>query len=144
MKRPGAFYQLIYHFVWSTKDRAPLLTPMVEGEVYHYIDLKCKELGYRLYAVNGIEDHTHALVELKPTMCPADVAKMLKGSSSHYINKESKSGATLYWQDGYGVVTLRKAEIPSVTRYIERQKEHHRTGRLSEILEIDAMPEGYE
>jgi len=42
---------------------------------------------------------------------------------------------TLYWQDGYAVVTLRQAEIPKVTKYIERQKEHHQTGKLSVVLE---------
>ena len=88
-----------------------------------------------LLAVGGIEDHTHVLIELLPTMLVADVAKNLKGASSHYINKESGLPATLYWQDGYGVITLRKAEVPRVARYIQTQKAHHRTGKLSELLE---------
>ena|SRR5689334_13065553 len=134
-KRRGAFYQLVYHFVWTTKNRLPLITPEIEERLWPYIGAKCKELGYTLYAVNGIEDHIHVLIELAPTIAPADAAKNLKGASSHYINKESGLGDTLYWQDGYGVVTLRKAEIPKVMRYIQRQKEHHRTGKLSEILE---------
>ena len=134
-KRRSAFSQLIYHFVWATKNRLPLITVTIEERLWPYIGSKCKELGYTLYAVNGIENHMHVLVELAPTIAPADVAKNLKGASSHYINKESGLGDTLYWQDGYGVVSLRKAEIPKVVRYIQRQKEHHRAGKLSEILE---------
>jgi putative transposase len=134
MKRQSAFYQLVYHFAWATKRRLPLLTSTVEERLLPYIGYKCKELGYTLHAVNGASDHLHVLVELPPTMLPADVAKNLKGASSHYINK-SGLGETLYWQDGYGVITLRQAEIPKVARYIQRQKEHHRTGKLSGILE---------
>jgi putative transposase len=135
MKRRGAFYQLVYHFVWATKNRLPLITPTVEDRLWPYIGYKCKELGYKLHAVNGTADHIHVLVELSPTAIVADAAKNLKGASSHYINKESGLSETLYWQDGYGVVTLRQAEIPQVVRYIQRQKEHHRAGKLSEILE---------
>ncbi len=135
MKRRGAFYQLVYHFVWATKNRLPLITPTVEERLWPYIGSKCKELGYKLHAVNGTEDHIHILVELSPTATVADAAKNIKGASSHYINKESGLSETLYWQDGYGVVTLRQAEIPQVVRYIQRQKEHHRAGKLSEILE---------
>ncbi len=135
MKRRGAFYQLVYHFVWATKNRLPLITPTIEERLWPYIGYKCKELGYKLHAVNGTEDHMHVLVELGPTTTVADAAKNLKGASSHYINKESGLSETLYWQDGYGVATLREAEIPQVVRYIQRQKEHHRNGKLSEILE---------
>lgn len=68
-------------------------------------------------------------------MLVADVAKNIKGASSHFINKLTGLSETLYWQDGYGVVTLRQTEIPKVTRYIQRQKEHHQTNTLSEVLE---------
>lgn len=135
MKRQGTFHQLYFHFVWATRNRLPIITPAIEKRLFPYIGLKCKEFGYILYAVNGIEDHVHVLVELTPAMLIADVAKNLKGASSHYINKESGLGEMLYWQDGYGVVSLRKAEVSKVVNYIQNQKEHHAVGRLSEVLE---------
>jgi len=135
MKRTGVFYQLIYHFVWGTKNHEPYLTPTVEALLFPYLSAKCKELGYTLYAVNGALDHLHLLLGLSPTMVVAEVAKNLKGASSYFINHESNGKETLYWQDGYGVITIRQAEISKVARYIERQKEHHRIGKLSELLE---------
>jgi len=135
MRRAGVFYQLICQFVWATRNREPFLTPTVEARLFPYIGVKCKELGYNLYAVNGASDHLHVLAGLTPTILVADVAKNLKGASSHYINKESGLEESLYWQDGYGVITIREGEIPKVVRYIERQKEHHRIGKLSEVLE---------
>lgn len=135
MKRASAFHQLVYHFTWSTKNRQPLITPAVEARLYPYIGYKCKELGYRLHAIGGTEDHLHVLLSLTPSQLVAEVARNLKGASSHYINKESELDATLYWQDGYGVVTLRQSEIPRVVQYIQSQKEHHRQGKLSTWLE---------
>jgi REP-associated tyrosine transposase len=135
VKRTGVFHQLVYHFTWATKNRECLLTPAVEERLLAYIRFKCEEMEYVLYAVNGAENHVHVLVALSPTMVVAEVAKNLKGASSHYINKESGLNETLYWQDGYGVVTLGKADIPRVVEYIKNQKEHHRAGTLIEALE---------
>jgi len=134
-KRTSAYHWLIYHFIWGTKNGEPLITPPVEERLFPYIGYKCKELGYTLYALNGTENHIHLLLRLLPSMLVADAAKNLKGASSHYINKESGLDATLYWQDGYGVVTLRQEEIPKVVRYIHNQKKHHQEGKLSHVLE---------
>jgi putative transposase len=126
MIRNSAYYSLIYHFVWGTKNKLPLITSTIEARLFPYIGSKCKELGYFLYAVNGTEDHIHVLISLTPSMLVEDVAKNIKGSSSHYINKETELGEILYWQDGYGVITIREAEIPKVVQYINNQKDHHR------------------
>jgi putative transposase len=136
MKRAGTYYKLFYHYIWATRDRLPLITPVVEPIVFNHLNAKCIEHGYKLHALNGTTDHIHLLIELKPTQLVADVAKNLKGSSAHFINKESTLPDTLYWQDGYGVVTLRQGEVSSVVAYIQYQKEHHRMGKLSDVLEI--------
>ncbi len=75
-----------------------------------------------------VEDHVHLLLTLKPTDTVADVVKKLKGSSSHFINVEAGSAQALYWQRGYGAVSLRKRDIPFVKEYVERQKQHHGEG----------------
>jgi putative transposase len=135
MKRAGIFYQLAFHFVWGTRNRLPLISPPVEARLLPFIGAKCKEWGYELHAVNGTPDHLHVLVELAPSVLLADVAKNLKGATAHYINSESGLTEALYWQDGYGVLSLRCAEIPRVVAYIRNQKEHHRSGKLSDLLE---------
>jgi putative transposase len=136
MKRVGAYYKLFYHFTWATRNRLPLITSNVESVLLRYLRNKCLEFGYKLLALNCTEDHVHLLLELTPTIVLADVAKKLKGSSAHFINKESGQGETLYWQDGYGVLTLREGDVPGVAIYIKNQKHHHQTGKLSEHLEI--------
>jgi REP element-mobilizing transposase RayT len=135
MKRGSAYYKLVYHFIWGTKNQLPLLTPTVEERLFPYIGVKCRELGYFLHAINGTENHVHVLLSLTPSILVADVAKNLKGASSHYINKETNLDEVLYWQDGYGVITMRENEIPRVVKYIINQKEHHAKNDLLEALE---------
>jgi putative transposase len=136
MKRHGVFHQLVFHFNWATKNREALLTPTVEARLIPYLASRCKEWKYELHAANGAENHFHVLVSLTPSMLIADVAKNLKGATSHYINKESGLNETLYWQDGYGVVSVRQKEIPAIAEYIRKQKEHHRIGTLVAELEL--------
>ena len=75
------------------------------------------------------------------------VYRTVKGATSFRVNKDTRPKFKLRWQDGYGVLTLRKDEIPKVSRYIDRQEEHHRRGSLSDLLERlewgeDDWPEG--
>jgi putative transposase len=135
MKRSTTYYKLVYHFIWGTKNHLPLITQKVEVRLFPYIGSKCKELGYFLHAINGTEDHVHLLLSLTPSILVEDAAKNLKGASSHYINKETNLGEVLYWQDGYGVITIRETEIPRVMKYIKNQKEHHNNNDLLEVFE---------
>ncbi len=135
MKRSHTFYQLVYHIIWGTKNKLPLITPRIEQRLYPYIGYKCKELGYTFHAINGTEDHVHVLLSLTPSILVADAVKNLKGSSSYYINKETDIGDVLYWQEGYGVITIRYTEILSVTKYINLQKEHHKSGDITRLFE---------
>jgi REP element-mobilizing transposase RayT len=135
MTQSSTYYRLVYHFTWGTKNNLPLITPTVEERLFPYIGYKCKELGYILHAVNGTEVHVHLLISLTPSILVQDVAKNLKGASSHYINKETNLGETLYWQDGYGVVTLREVEIPKVVKYINHQKEHQNNREILGVFE---------
>ena len=80
-------------------------------------------------------DHVHLLIRLPPTIAPSDFIGEVKGAVSYRVNQELHPRFRLQWQEGYGVLTLRKDEVETVSRYIDRQEEHHATGRLSQFLE---------
>jgi REP element-mobilizing transposase RayT len=65
----------------------------------------------------------------------------VKGATSYRVNREIKPRFKLSWQEGYGVLSLRKDEVESVSRYIDRQEEHHRKGHLSVLLETSEVDE---
>lgn len=82
-----AYWQLFYHFVWAVKDRAPLITPTLEPQLYQYLRGKGIDLGGIVHAVGGIEDHVHVAVSIPPRIAVATYVGQLKGASSHSQNQ---------------------------------------------------------
>jgi REP element-mobilizing transposase RayT len=129
------FHQLYYHFTWATHSREPLIDRAWRAELLHIVNEEVKTRGGFSLRHNAMPDHAHVLCRLPPTLLIADFVGQVKGATSFRVNKEIRPKFKLQWQEGYGVVSLRKEEIEKVSRYIDRQEEHHRRGNLSELLE---------
>jgi len=140
-KRTGSHAELFYHFVWSTKARAQLINAKIDDGLRTALFSKAKELEIKIVEANGTRDHIHVLVKSKSALAPADIAKNLKGASSHFVNHVVLGQdriRSLYWQDGYGVVSVSPGAVHSVQQYIKNQKEHHSSSKLIGSLEIVA------
>jgi putative transposase len=133
-----AFHQLYYHFAWSTHGRAKLIRRKFRPALLKIINEEAKKAGAWPIRHNAMPDHVHLLVRLPPTLAISDFIGKVKGASSHWVNEEIHPSFKLMWQDGYGVLTLRKGEVEKVSRYIDNQESHHAGGRLSVLLERTA------
>jgi putative transposase len=136
-----AFHELFYHFAWSTRSRVALIRRDQRPGLLRIINEEAKRCGGWPIRHNAMPDHVHLLVRLPPTMCASDFIGRVKGATSHRVNEEIKPGFKLMWQEGYGVLTLRKDEVQKVSRYIDDQETHHRLGKLSVLLERTAGDE---
>jgi putative transposase len=123
---PHSYNVLISHIVFATKARAARLDRPLEERLYPYIGGIARELGARLYTINGVEDHVHLLASLPATSSTASVIGKLKGCSSKWVNETFPRRRRFAWQRGYAAFSVSQSRIPHVARYIERQKEHHR------------------
>jgi putative transposase len=132
---PQSYTQLYYHIVWATKERSPLLTPEALRIVTAAVRQKGAEIKAVTHAVNGVEDHLHVAVRLPAALAVAKYVEEVKGYASWLVNHNPGTESRLYWQEGYGALTFRKAELPTVAAYIQRQQEHHRKSTLWEELE---------
>ena len=131
----NVYWELFYHFVWRTKDSAPMVSAKVEPPPYRYLTHRALEIPEAMvHAVGGIEDHVHMAVSLPPTVTIATWVGDIKGASSHEMNVLAGRG-TLAWQTGYGVVSFGKRDLPWVVDYIRNQREHHAAGRVEDRLE---------
>ena len=130
-----AFHQLYYHFAWATHSRVALIHRDYRPNLLKIINEEAEKRGGWPIRHNAMPDHVHLLVRLPPTVSVSDFIGQVKGSASHRINEEIKPKFKLLWQDGYGVLTLRKDELDKVSRYLDDQETHHSTGKLSELLE---------
>jgi putative transposase len=77
-------------------------------------------------------DHVHALIDLPTNLSIEDVAQLLKGASSHWINSNDRLHRKFAWGRGYGAFSVSESKAQSVSAYIADQAEHHRTRTFSE------------
>ncbi|HST63338.1 MAG TPA: IS200/IS605 family transposase [Longimicrobium sp.] len=131
----GNYSKLYVHLVWATWDRLPLITPAIRVPVFQGIQEQAGRGGCELIAVGGIEDHVHVLLKVPTSVCIADVAKSLKGGSSHMVNHALKPGTFFKWQGSYGSFSVSRSHVPMVRSYVLNQERHHREGKLAPALE---------
>lgn len=75
--------------------------------------------------INGVEDHVHLLVKLRPDKAVSDVLRELKANSSGWMRDVFPDAADFSWQSGYGAFTAGESQVDRVKNYIARQKEKH-------------------
>jgi len=128
----NTFASLFYHVVFSTKNRVGFIRPEIEERVWAYIGGIANKHKMTAIQVGGAEDHIHALVMAPPTLAPSEVAKYLKGDSSKWIHVQFPDLRGFGWQDGYGAFSVSKSNVPGVVKYIQDQREHHKTRTFQE------------
>ena len=126
------YTRLFYHFVWTTKDRQPLITETNRDPILKAIAAKVVQLKGICHAVNAVSDHVHLVATVPPSMALGLFIGQVKGVSSHLASRLSEKGViqTFAWQSEYGVMTVSESHLPRVVRYVLEQAEHHGTGNL--------------
>lgn len=121
----NTYSNLFYHIVFSTKGRKDLIDRNVEERVWAYIGGIARKHQLIAIQVGGIENHIHVLILAKPKIAPSQIVQWLKGESSRWIHETFPELAKFEWQDGFGVFSVSKSNVPDVVEYIKNQREHH-------------------
>lgn len=87
---------------------------------------------HKLLAINGMPDHVHILIGLRPSQSISDLMQDVKGNSSKWINEKRFVRGKFSWQEGYGAFSYSKPELPNLIHYINNQQEHHRKKTFNE------------
>lgn len=124
---------LTVHFVTSTKNRTPLLSPGIRERLFPYIAGILRTEGCHLLRGGGVEDHIHLLISLSRTSPAARVAEQVKAGSSRWL-KDECGVHDFAWQTGYAVFSVSPGHLESLVAYIDGQEEHHRKVNLQDEL----------
>jgi len=125
---------LHYHLVFGTKRHDPHIAPAWRERLHAYLGGVLGTMDAVPCIVGGVADHVHLLVGLRATHRLSDVMRELKSVSSAWVHEEI--GASGFaWQEGYGAFTVSASMLETVRKYIENQKEHHRTRTFREEYE---------
>jgi REP element-mobilizing transposase RayT len=122
----GTFSQIYIQVVFAVKGRESLIQQHWEEELHKYISGIIKNKEQKPLAINGMPDHIHLLIGMKPSCCLADLIREIKKSSNVFVNDKKLSKFKFQWQEGYGAFSYSHSALDSVIKYINNQKEHHK------------------
>jgi len=122
----GTFSQIYIQIVFAVKNRNGLIHQSWEEELYKYITGIVTNKEQKMLAINGMPDHIHILIGMKPSCCLSDLVREIKKSSSNYINEKKFIKYPFEWQSGYGAFSYSHSSLENIISYIKNQKEHHK------------------
>jgi putative transposase len=128
----GTFSQLYVQVVFAVKGRENLISKSWKDDLHKYISGIIKRKEQKPIIVNGMPDHIHAFIGLRPSMPVSDLVRDIKNNSSNYINDKKYVKGKFSWQEGYGAFTYSHSHIETVYNYILNQENHHRKKTFKE------------
>lgn len=122
----NTYSQIYIQTVFAVNGRLSLIRPEFKEELYKYITGVVRNNKQKLLAINGMSDHIHILIGLKPAMALADLVRDIKADSSDFINRKKWVRGRFSWQEGYGAFSYGHSQLDTIIRYIQNQEQHHR------------------
>ncbi len=122
----STYTQILYHLVFSTKDRQPVLSDSRRDELCMYMTGVINNRHCRPVWINGVRDHVHILFSLRPAVALAELVKDIKVASSVWIKEDRVFPNFFAWQEGYGAFTYSLRDEPELIAYLKAQEEHRR------------------
>ena len=128
----NTYTQIHIQFVFAVKYRNGLIHSSFKQELYQYISGIIKANNHKLLAINGMSDHLHILVGMRPSQSVSDLIQNIKSNSSRWINEKKFLKVKFEWQEGYGAFSYSKSHVQNVIRYIQNQEEKHKAKTFNE------------
>jgi REP element-mobilizing transposase RayT len=125
-----SYTNFLYHIVYATKGRAPLITNVLRPRLHEYLGGMVRGLSGIAIEINGVADHVHVLAKIRPTISISDFMSKLKSGSSGWAKRPTNGRFS--WQARFGAFTVSESQVERGRRYIRNQEEHHRKHSFEE------------
>ena len=123
---PGTYTQIYIQIIFAVRGRESLIKTEWEDVLYKYISTIVQNKEQKMLAINGMPDHIHFFIGMKPACCLSDLVREIKKSTNTFINDNKLSNHLFSWQEGYGAFSYSHSQLTNVINYIKNQKEHHK------------------
>jgi putative transposase len=124
------------HLIWSTHNKEKVLSKDNRKLLSSFLYKYAEEKGIYMKINYANSEHDHTLIDLPTTLSIEECLKLLKGSSSHYINQNRLVISKFRWARGYGAFSVSESNVKKVVDYIKNQEEHHRVKTFTEEYEL--------
>jgi len=143
---PGTFSQIYIQVVFAVKGRKNLMQKEWRQELFKYMAGTIKGKNQKPIIVNGVADHVHLFIGLKPSIALSDLVRDIKNNASNFVNDQKFVTGKFKWQEGFGGFSYSHSHIEKVYNYILNQEKHHqkRTFKEEYIELLDRYEVPYE
>ena len=122
----NTYHQIYLQTVFAVKYRKAMVQKSWKEKLFAVIGNLINETGCKTIIVNGVEDHVHCFLGLKPVVSVSELMKTVKAKSSKYVNDKNLTESRFEWQEGYGVFSYGQSQVDRVYKYIRNQETHHK------------------
>ena len=122
----NTYHQIYLQTIFAVKYRNAVIDKSWKEQLFGVIGNLINETKCKTIIVNGIEDHVHCFLGLKPVVSVSDLMQTVKAKSSKYINDHKLTKERFEWQGGYGVFSYSQSAVESVFKYIQNQEANHK------------------
>jgi len=123
---PNTYTQVHIQVVFTVQNRDCIINQLWKAELYKFITGIIQNHGHKVLAINGMPDHIHLFIGMRPTQSLSELMQDIKGDSSKWIIQKRFIKGRFSWQEGYGAFSYSKSHVDSVIEYIKNQEVHHR------------------
>lgn len=124
-------HRLYLHLVWSTRDRAPLITADRATFLCRFLRGTARHHRAYVLEIGMVATHVHLLLRVHPTTALSRLVQGLKGGSATVANRALPPGpAPLRWAPGYSVSSVGVRSLDDVRAYLRAQPERHPAERI--------------
>lgn len=122
----NTYTQIHLQLIFAVQYRAALINREWKSDLYKYMTGIVQNNKHKLISINGMPDHVHILIGMRPHQSLSDLLQDIKGSSSLWINDQQLTQRKFRWQEGYGAFSYSHSHLKAVINYIENQEKHQR------------------
>lgn len=120
-----SYVNALFHIVICTYQRKPAIPAEFEEDVYRFIWDMLKQRSCRLLRINGIGNHIHLFIDLKPSIALADLVRDIKACTSGWMRRDFRFHTFEKWSRGYFAASVSYSLRDSIIEYIKWQHVHH-------------------
>jgi REP element-mobilizing transposase RayT len=133
----NTFTQMYFHVVFAVKCRRNHIGKEWKDELFKYITGIHTNKKQKLIAINGVSNHIHILIGMKPDINLSNLVRDIKANSSKFITEKKLVNGKFEWQEGFGAFTLGHSQLDRIVKYIQKQEKHHNSKTfLEEYIEF--------
>lgn len=122
----NTYSQISIHAVFAVKGRKNFITRDWRDKLHRYLSGIITENGAKSLAIGDWKDHIHIFFGMPVTTCIADFMRIIKASSSKWINEKRFVKGKFQWQSGYGAFSHSRSQRDGVIKYIMTKEDHHK------------------